>query len=494
MIAFPEREELAAILPDLTPAERDLVDLLADPRAVWTPQPGPQMRAYLSEADELFYGGSAGGGKTDLLLGLALTAHRRSIVFRREYRQLSGLVDRSKEIVGERGRFNGQDLVWRGLPGGRQLEFGAVQHPGDERGFQGRPHDLKAFDELANFLESQFRFLIGWTRTTVPDQRTRVACAGNPPTSPEGEWVVRYWAPWLDGQHPNPAGPGELRWFASVDGKDVEVESGAPFGHKGETVRPKSRTFVPARLGDNAFLRDTGYAAVLQGMPEPLRTQMLYGDFSVGFEDDAFQVVPTAWVRAAQERWKQQPRPDGPLTRLGVDVARGGKDKTVLSRRHGTWFAELEKHPGTVTPDGPAVAALVLAALGDKAEANVDAIGVGASAYDSVRAKTDRVNAVIFSAEAPDRDRTGVLTFANLRAYAYWAMREALDPEKGDGLALPPDPELLADLTAPRWSMRPTGVLIEDKEQIVKRIGRSPDCGDAAVLALLNLTRELFFA
>jgi hypothetical protein len=39
------------------------------------PNVGPQTEAYFCEADELFYGGQAGGGKTDLLIGLALTAH-----------------------------------------------------------------------------------------------------------------------------------------------------------------------------------------------------------------------------------------------------------------------------------------------------------------------------------------------------------------------------------------------------------------------------------
>ena len=44
---------------------------------------GPQAEAYHCEADELFFGGSAGSSKTDLGLGLALTAHRRSLILRR---------------------------------------------------------------------------------------------------------------------------------------------------------------------------------------------------------------------------------------------------------------------------------------------------------------------------------------------------------------------------------------------------------------------------
>ena len=61
------------------------------------------------------------------------------------------------------------------------------------------------FDEIGHFLESQFRFLIGWMRTSTPGERCRVVATGNPPTSAEGEWIIQYWGPWLDPQHPYPA-------------------------------------------------------------------------------------------------------------------------------------------------------------------------------------------------------------------------------------------------------------------------------------------------
>src|SRR5690349_13379609 len=71
--------------------------------AMWAPLPGPQTLAYHSPADELFYGGAGGGGKTDLILGLALTAHTSSIIFRREFSQFrgpEGIIERSREIIG----------------------------------------------------------------------------------------------------------------------------------------------------------------------------------------------------------------------------------------------------------------------------------------------------------------------------------------------------------------------------------------------------------
>ena len=172
---------------------------------------------------------------------------------------------------------------------------------------------------------------------------------------------------------------------------------------------------------------------------------------------------------------------------VGVDVARGGDDQTVLARRYGTWFAPLEKHPGKDTPDGHAVAGLAAAALVAGGCANVDVIGVGASVYDLLAQQGAAVVPVNFAQSSTQRDRSGVLKMANTRAWAYWSLREALDPAKGDAVALPPDSQLLADLCAPKWSMRTTGVQVEAKEDIVKRIGRSPDCGDAVALAHLVL-------
>ena len=65
-------------------------------------------------------------------------------------------------------------------------------------------------------------------------------------------------------------------------------------------------------------------------------------------------------------------------------------------------------------------------------------------------------------------------------------LREELDPVNDTGIALPPDPELLADLTAPKWSMQGMRVQVESRDDIVKRIGRSPDCASALILARMD--------
>jgi len=478
---------LRELLRSLSEQEGTLLLRLINGDGGWFPLPGPQMDAYFSAADETFYGGAAGGGKSDLLLGLAATVHSQSIIFRREFPQIRGLEERMTEIRGGRDGYNSQAKMWR-LDDGRTLEFGSVPHLGDEIAYQGRPHDLVGFDEITHFAESQFRFLIGWVRSARPGQRTRVVAAGNPPTTPEGEWVIKYWAPWLDPQHPNPAKPGELRWFAMLDGVDTEVESGTPFMFTGkdgvsELIEPKSRTFIPARVEDNPYLMATGYKRQLQNLPEPLRTRMLRGQFGMEAEDDPWQVIPTAWVDAAMLRWAEREKPDVPLSAVGVDVARGGSDKTILARRYNNWFDELEKHPGSSTPNGPAVAALVVTAMDGNGVANVDVIGVGGSVVDSLDAQGVNVVGLNGAAGSKAKDRSGKLSFVNKRAEWYWKMREALDPDKGEDLALPPDRELRSDLCAPRWKLTTRGIQVESKEDIKGRIGRSPDCGDAVVYA-----------
>ena len=53
----------------------------------------------------------------------------------------------------------------------------------------------------------------------------------------------------------------------------------------------------------------------------------------------------------------------------------------------------------------------------------------------------------------------------------------------GSPIALPNDPAIRADLAAPRFKDTPRGLILELKEEITKRLGRSPDAGDAIVLA-----------
>lgn len=482
-----------ALLAYLTDEERaELDSLLTSDKTLWRPLPGPQTIAYESQADIIGYGGAAGGGKTDLACGKALTSHRKIGIFRLNGTELTGVLDRITELLGGRNGYNGKDNIWRtrrvdGVA--IQVEFGSFPNPDDEKKYQGRPHDLLVFDEAANMRESAVRFLLGWLRTTVPGQKCQALLTFNPPTTAEGRWIIQFFAPWLDKKHPNPAEPGELRYFATVDGKDVEVDSGKPFTHNGEVITPLSRTFIPSRISDNPYLMGTGYMAQLQSLPEPLRSQMLYGDFQAGMEDDPWQVIPTAWAEAAMARWK---RPDklAPMDSLGVDVARGGKDNTILARRHGMWFDEALAYPGTATPDGPTIAGLVVSAIRDRAPIHIDVIGVGSSPYDFLNEMGQQVLGVNVAESALGLDKSGRLRFKNQRSELWWRMREALDPANNTGIALPPDQRLLADLCAPTWKLVGQTVAVASREEILDKIGRSPDYASAYCLALMDTPKR----
>ncbi len=476
------------LLAYLTPEElADLDALISSDPAVWRPLPGPQSMAYYSDADIIGYGGAAGGGKTDLACGKALTQHQKVLVLRREATQLTGIIDRFTELIGSRDGYNGAERIWR-LPG-QQVEFGSTPNLDDWNKYQGRPHDLLVFDEAANFLEAQVRALLGWLRSVDPSQRCQALMTFNPPTTAEGRWITAFFAPWLDKKHPRPAQPGELRWFAMIDGEEVEVPNGEPFQHGADLIKPMSRTFIPSRVSDNPYLMGTGYMATLQSLPEPLRSQMLYGDFNAGIEDDPWQVIPTAWVEAAQARWK---RPDklAPMDSLGVDVARGGRDNTILARRHGMWFDEALVYPGSATPNGPTVAGLTIAAKRDDAVVHIDVIGVGSAPYDFLNEAGQQVVGVNVAESAVGTDKSGRLRFKNLRSELVWRMREALDPTNNTGIALPPDPQLLADLTAYTWELSGSTIYVASREQIMEKIGRSPDYGSAYVLALLDTPKR----
>src|SRR5690242_12443099 len=176
-------------------------------------KPHPQRLALESKADIVGYGGEAGAGKTDLLLGVA-ERHRRSIIFRNIYPSLRDMIERSREIfvTPEQTRvtdsFNEQLHLWR-FAGDRTLEFASIPSDKHSGKYKGRPKDFYGFDELPDFSEQTFRFVTAWNRSTYVDpftnkiQRCRIVVTFNPPLDETGDWVTRYFLPWLAHLHPD---------------------------------------------------------------------------------------------------------------------------------------------------------------------------------------------------------------------------------------------------------------------------------------------------
>jgi len=454
----------------------------------WVPSPGPQTEAYLSKADILLYGGEPGGGKTSLIIGLALNCHRRSLIMRRQYTDISPIVDETLKFHGSRKGYSGSPPPRLRVSPERFIEFGAAARVGDEQHWMGNPHDLIAFDEGTHFAETQIRFLMGWLRCADdPNQRTRVVIATNPPLSSEGAWVVEMFAPWLDPQHPNPAKHGELRWFVTDEyGKDQEVEGPHLVTlEDGREVKPLSRTYIPASMHDNPYLVGTDYQAQLDALIEPFRS-ILMGGFMASLRDDVNQCIPTAWIKDAQRRWTPYPRIGIPMCSMGTDVAQGGADETVIAIRYDDWFAPMLTKPGRETPLGSDVAGFILANRKDNAEIILDmGGGYGGATYEKLLDNQIPVVSYKGATAVDTRTKDRQLKFTNKRTEAYWRLREALDPSQDGGatMMLPDDPRLMADLAAPHFEVTPKGLKLETKEDVCARLGRSTDRGDAVVMA-----------
>lgn len=486
-------EEVTAKITAMGPRERveyakSLTALATKMRFI--PNEGQQTKAYNSEADILLYGGAASGGKSFLLMGLASQEHKRSIIFRRELAQTDGLEDAGKAIIGDSARFVGSPLPEWNWSEERSLTLAGLREPGDWTKHAGRERDFYGYDEAGEFTRDQVASLIAWNRGP-PGQRCRIVLASNPPRiGSDGFWIQEWFAPWLDHHFANPAEDGELRWAILIDGSPRWVDGPGEIEVDGEFYKPLSFTFVEAKIADNPYRNTPEYRARLNSLPEPLRSQLLFGNFTIGGEDPENQLIPTQWIVEAQQRWTSVPPVGIPLCAIGVDVAMGGADKSVIAKRHDGWFAPLEAIPGIETPSGQEVAGKVLSKRYDRAKVVVDLgggwggdtlkhlviNGVDASGYMGVK-------------QSPTgRTRDNQLSFYNERTKAYWRMREALDPHQqgGSPIALPPDRELLADLAAATYEIRSSkrGMVIkaESKEDVVKRLGRSTDKGDAVIM------------
>ena len=242
---------------------------------------------------------------------------------------------------------------------------------------------------------------------------------------------------------------------------------------------------------------DVGQNVRTRCAASPLFQVKVRGEFS---DPGDHNVIPLGWAQQAMNRWRDlrwQHQDDWlrfgdsqPGRRVaGVDVAREGADETCVFLRQGRLGIEFRRYPKQDTME---TVDRVREHVGmfTGAQAVVDAIGIGAGVVDRLR-QMKREGSVIAdvvaftaSERSDRRDLSGSFRFRNDRAAAWWHLRELLDPARGSDVCLPYDDQLLADLTTPQWYMHQGSILtVEPKEDIRKRLGRSPDVGDACVMA-----------
>lgn len=210
-------------------------------------------------------------------------------------------------------------------------------------------------------------------------------------------------------------------------------------------------------------------------------------------------LVPMEWIEAAQANYKRfkagklnlKPSP----LRLGLDVAGMGRDISSFCFRFGKVLDRFETMKGnsaTIHMEVAGKTRQVLQANTDTfkglhAQAFIDTIGEGAGVYSRlVEQETENVHSCKFSEAAKNgagkelKDHTGQYSFLNMRAWLYWAIRDWLNPDNQNEACLPDDPELVEELTQITWKFMSNGkIKIEEKDEIKKRIKRSPDKSDS---------------
>lgn len=234
----------------------------------------------------------------------------------------------------------------------------------------------------------------------------------------------------------------------------------------------------------------------LWGEKSSLYRNKVLGEFAA---QDENAVIPLAWVEEANDRYRELQDAGllnlvnlPSLTSVGADIGDGGGDYSVIAKRFGDiiiiepevdyWIAKPNEQIATARKIG---AILNLQDIGKRATAIVDGIGVGSGVVSALNNWKYQNVAFIASAGTDLKDPSGTFGFLNLRAFAWWHLRELLNPENNSKIALPPLPELTGDLTTPIWQEVAGGkIKIESKEDIKKRNdGRSTDFGDAVVMS-----------
>lgn len=198
-------------------------------------------------------------------------------------------------------------------------------------------------------------------------------------------------------------------------------------------------------------------------------------------------IIPYEWIQLANERWvmmKELGYKPICSSRIGADVAGMGRDASMIVPRYEDFVSEFIAHNSAGKADHMHVAGMIVVEL-DKNKDNkafIDTIGEGAGVYSRLQELGyTRAYSCKFSEGVKGlSDITGEYTFANMRAYCYWAMRDWFNPRNGHDPAVPPDDNFMEEATATHWKFQSNGsIIIEPKEDIKARIKRSPDKADA---------------
>lgn len=270
------------------------------------PQDGKQWSAFASSADVVFYGGSAGGGKSWWLTYEPMRHVRvkgfNAIIFRRTGPELIGggsIWEESKKIYphfGGRSRlspvldwtFNTDD------DGVSLVEFRHLQYKSDLDTHQSKQYCLIEFDELTHFTEEMFWYFFSRNRSTC-GVRPYIRAAMNPDVD---SWVAGFISWWIDqdtGYAIEERGGVIRHFFRDPDTEQIEwgdneeelIEKfpGYFFNEDGtrNNLHTTTFTFIPAKLEDNPKMMeaDPAYESRMALLPKVERERLRWGNWKI---------------------------------------------------------------------------------------------------------------------------------------------------------------------------------------------------------------------
>lgn len=236
-----------------------------------------QLFLNLNDEREVFYGGAAGGGKSDALLMAAIeyvdVPGYAALILRQSYADLAqpgALMDRAHAWFSQSGaHWSGETKTWT-FPGGGRIRFGYMEAENDKLQFQSAEFQYVGFDEVTHFTKTQYLYLFSRLRRLEgSDVPIRMRAASNPPHDARGMWVKDHFVP--KGFRPEMA--NEPRVF-EIEYRDEE------------TGQVKKRFFVPAKIEDNPHLDREEYRASLSHLDAVTRAQLLRGDWQITVQGD----------------------------------------------------------------------------------------------------------------------------------------------------------------------------------------------------------------
>lgn len=253
-------------------------EVAAQSSFIMRPHPGPQVQFHLQtdrQVYECMFGGTKGPGKTQSLLqeGLRQINHPgyRAIIFRRTYPRLGEIIDRSFKYFKHLGaKYSDKDISlkipsWT-FPSGAKYAFGHCQNEPDKYNYQGKEFHYLGFDQVEEFTESMYLFLMAQNRTSDKQIKCYIRCTANPGGVGHA-WVKKRWI--------EVCPPNQIKYFKRVEDEDIEVAKTDPLAI--------SRSFVPASVYDNPSIiqNDPTYVKRLEQLPEADKQALLYGNWDV---------------------------------------------------------------------------------------------------------------------------------------------------------------------------------------------------------------------